>query len=109
MSTTPQLDLRRLVVTGTARRPELADTLNSAAAIVRYDPPRPASRTSRLWLVPSEHREHVAYLVDRTAKTCACPDNRRNRGRLCKHRLAVEMFCRLNDEPEPPDAPDERR
>ena len=118
MTTTPQLDLRRLVVTGSSRRPDLADRLNRAADIVRYSPPRRAGRTSRLWLCPSERRENVAYLVDRTAKMCQCPDhqayrkahergNRTKRigapGGLCKHRLAVEMLCRLNNEPEPPD------
>jgi len=103
MTTTPRLDLRRLVIAGTARRPDLADALNSAADIAHYDPPRPASRTARLWLVPSEHRQNVAYLVDRTAKTCKAPECRRHPGRLCKHRLAVEMFCRLNDEPDPPE------
>jgi len=97
------LDLQRLVITGTSRRPDLADELARAAFIVRDAPPRHASTDSHLWLVPCDHRENVAYLVDRTAKTCKAPQCRRHPGRLCKHRLAVEMYCRLNDEPEPPE------
>jgi hypothetical protein len=121
VTTTPQLDLRRLVVTGSSRRPDLADRLNRAADIVRYSPPKSVSRNARLWLCPSERRENVCYLVDRTAKTCQCPDHQAYRNActrgsttkrigapsgLCKHRLAVEMFCRLNNEP---DAPDEEK
>lgn len=120
MTTTPQLDIRRLVVTGSANRPELTDRLNRAADILRYDPPRRASRDARLWLVPSQNRENVLYLVDRLNSTCQCPDygqyanwrgngtNRPPRGApsgWCKHRLAVEMICRLNDEPEPEPPP----
>jgi hypothetical protein len=120
VTTTPKLDIRRLVVAGSARRPELEQRLNRAADILKYDPPRHAGRDSRLWLVPSEQRENVLYLVDRLNGTCQCPDygqyanwrsngtNRPPRGApagWCKHRLAVEMICRLSGQPDPEPEP----
>ena len=118
MTSTTVLTLIRFVTTGTARRPDLARRLQSAAYMVRDDPPKNIGRDSRRWLCPSETRKNISWLVDRTAKTCQCPDHqayRRARANgnghkrigapdgFCKHRLAVEMYCRLNHEPDPPE------
>jgi len=110
-----------LVQEGTARKPALASRLERAADILRTDPPHKVNRDSRLWHVPSCQRERVLYLVDRLNGTCTCPDYRQHanwrangtdrppRGApagMCKHRLAVEIICRLCSEPDPQPAQD---
>ena len=93
-----------LVVTGSARRPELAGRLKRAANILRQTAPYKAKPPgARLWSVPSQSRARVTYLVDRADNSCSCPDYRqwaatKRRGApggLCKHRLAVEMIAKL--------------
>ena len=107
MTTTPQLAIRRMVMTGSSNRPDLTSRLERAGSIARYDPPVKANGSPRLWLVPSEQRSNIVYLVDRVAKTCTCPDFKKGKAPagLCKHRLAVEMIARLDNEPEPQDIP----
>ena len=114
-----------LVQTGEQNVPALASRLHKAAEILRTNSPRKVNVPSaRLWHVPSESRAGVVYLVDRLDRSCTCPDYRqycnwRSSGRhntnprgapsgWCKHRLAVEMICRLRCEPEPEPAPDPR-
>jgi hypothetical protein len=103
-----------LVEEGSANIPALASRLARAADVLRENPPfKVAPHAARLWHAPSSQRERVLYLVDRLDGTCTCPDfrqyrNTRDNGRRrgapsgwCKHRLAVEMLCRLNREAQP--------
>jgi len=112
-----------LVETGEQNVPALASRLHKAAEMLRSNAPSKVNvPASRLWHVPSQARAGVVYLVDRLDQSCTCPDYRqhcnwRSSGRhnanprgapagWCKHRLAVEMICRLRCEPDPqPDPP----
>jgi hypothetical protein len=101
MSTTTYLTLRRYVITGTANRPDLEPELNAAASMVQWAAPRcsdPIKR--RTWTVPPLQQKGQTHIVDRYNGTCSCTRHRRP-ARWCAHRLAVEMCCRLFDEPEP--------
>jgi len=111
--TSPQT-IAALVEEGAANVPALASRLARAADVLRENPPfKVTPPAARLWHVPSSQRERVIYLVDRLDSSCTCPDfrqyrNTRDNGRRrgapsgwCKHRLAVEMLCKLNREPEP--------
>ena len=111
---TPPATIAALVSQGKTARPELAARLDRAAVLLRSTAPHKASPpAARLWQVPSQSRDGVAYLVDRLDASCTCPDHREHRnnprrgapGGLCKHRLAVEMICRLAGEaaPQPAD------
>jgi hypothetical protein len=101
MSSTAYLTLRRYVITGTANRPDLEPELNAAAKLVQWAQPRctdPIKR--RTWLVPPLRQQGDTHVVDRCIGTCSCTRHRRP-ARWCAHRLAVEMYCRLYNEPEP--------
>lgn len=45
-----------------------------------------------LYIVRSQTKDEIMYLVDISERTCNCPDHQ-NRGAVCKHILAVQMFC----------------
>jgi hypothetical protein len=106
-----------VVKAAAARNPALASRLSRAEGILRADPPRRVYQDARLWHVPAVGRPGSVYLVDRLSETCTCPDFRQHRqalaegrcegapGGWCKHRLAVEMLCRLLREPDPQPQP----
>jgi hypothetical protein len=100
MSSTAYLTIRRYVITGRSNRPDLEEELNAAAAMVRWTPPYCTDTKHRTWIVPPDRAKGQAHIVDRLRHTCTCT-HRRPSAHLCAHRLAVEMYCRLHDYPDP--------
>lgn len=91
---------------GSENQPQLASRLERAGDILRSKaaPYKAKPPADRLWVVGSQSRENVEYLVDRDDSSCTCPDHRQylatdgRRGApsgWCKHRLAVEMLLRV--------------
>lgn len=88
--------IRRLVLKGAENRPELATRLEKAAMIVLFRTVALDGPEEHLYHVESESQPGRFYTVN---GECDCQDyTRRAPGGLCKHRLAVALVERADDD-----------
>jgi transposase-like protein len=85
----------------TKKDPSEMNGRETRALAMLQDGSRPITKTARnVWMVPSQTKPALAYLVTRyagrqfsgaTRWTCTCPDYE-NRGQTCKHQYAVQFL-----------------
>ena len=92
-----QLLVKGLACAATRQDQAILDRISKAAYLVLTDAVEPTEQPQAM-AVRSQTHPDTWYTVE--AGHCSCPDAGRHPERACKHRLAVELWCRLNAQEE---------